>query len=251
MSTTTFLLAFSDDLFLHGHHLSRWITDYVDIEESLAVGSMAQEDLAHSASLMSSSGIGLDTRNWRIFERPPAQWSPSLMSHAPSHVWSDTAARGLLTTLGFEVLLEQLDPREDPDAGSLTVMRAEQALHRRHWERWLRIISTDPESARDLDSSLSRMAGSGADLFGDVPGDQQPDGAQPVEPFGPLDLDEAHRLWVERVDGVLDAFDRDIEMPRHRVDRAPGDRSAPLVETLDSIRAVRRSHPDRVYPAHG
>ena len=40
MNASGMVLAFADDLFLHGHHLPRWVTDYVDIEESLAVGSI-------------------------------------------------------------------------------------------------------------------------------------------------------------------------------------------------------------------
>ena len=53
---TALLRRWADDLFLHGHDLTRWITDYVDIEESMAVGSMSQEELAHGATLLEFAG---------------------------------------------------------------------------------------------------------------------------------------------------------------------------------------------------
>ena len=49
---SSLVLAWCDDLSLQSHQLSKWITDYFDLEESLAVGSIAQELLAHSAALM-------------------------------------------------------------------------------------------------------------------------------------------------------------------------------------------------------
>ena len=70
---------FADDLFLHGHDLTGWITDYVDIEESMAIGSMAQEELAHAATLLEFAGDDPVQRDWRLFVRPVDAWAPAAL----------------------------------------------------------------------------------------------------------------------------------------------------------------------------
>ena len=74
---TPLVESWAEDLFLHGHDLARWITDYVDLEESLAVGSMSQEDLAHAATLWAGLGHDSEWRDEKVYRSDPSSWRPS------------------------------------------------------------------------------------------------------------------------------------------------------------------------------
>src|SRR5581483_9756459 len=159
MTACATALAWSDDLYLHGHHLSRWVVDYVDIEESLAVGSIAQEDLAHAAALHELAGVDIDGRDWRIYYRPVERWWPSRLLAAPSDDWPTTVARAFLFSVAAGLMVEQLQRSALPAVrDTAAVMAAEQRLHVMHWERWVDIFARDVQTRGRFVSSLRATA---------------------------------------------------------------------------------------------
>jgi 1,2-phenylacetyl-CoA epoxidase catalytic subunit len=242
------VLAFADDLFLHGHHLPRWVTDYVDIEESLAVGSIAQEELAHAAALYELAGISTTERDWWIFERPVEQWHPSRLTVPPVDDWAMAVARGFLFTAAVQIFLSQLQRAAEHIRAVAAVMAAEQDLHRMHWDRWVTILSRDKDTADVFSDALTAMAGRSGDLFGEPA--WRHDQALAVE--APLDLQAAHDMWVRSVHARLRALrGPEISLAALPSPRLPGGDPGALAEVLRGVRAVRSAYPDRVYPVHG
>lgn len=238
---TALLHRWADDLFLHGHDLTCWITDYVDIEESMAVGSMAQEELAHGATLLEFAGDDPEERDWRLYRRPVEEWTPSEPVAHPVRDWPVAVARALLVTEATLTVVDHLAEGADPPfASALQVVRAEQELHARHWRRWVKILHGDPSTVDELRRAFAEQAEGSADFFGAIP-DSDDDEV----------LGELHDEWRRRVAKALEesgVTDVDLpETPRPRRGRGPDD---DLAEILSGLRAVRTANPDWNYEVH-
>lgn len=238
---TALLHRWADDLFLHGHDLTRWITDYVDIEESMAVGSMAQEELAHAATLLEFAGDGPDQRDWRLFRRPVAEWAPAEPFAHTVRDWPVAVARAVLFTAATLTLVDHLaQGTQGPFASALKVVRAEQELHARHWRRWVGVLHGETATTDELRRALDEQLQQSADLFGAMPGSGTSE-----------ELVELHDEWRRRVAETLEkchVTDAELpEKPRARSSRGPGD---DLAEILTGLRAVRTANPDWNYEVH-
>jgi 1,2-phenylacetyl-CoA epoxidase catalytic subunit len=236
----------SDDLVLHGHGLARWITDYVDFEESLAVGSMAQEDLAHAAALMSAAGCSAEDRDWRIYERPLEAWAPSALLAGPARTWPDTVAQAVLLAEAAAVVVERLTRLGDEVvARTAAVMRGEQELHVRHWHRWVRVLARDRKTGDEFLAALRERAEQCGDLFGDPP-------TTPGQPRSDaLDALSMHADWRGRVAGSLLALGaEEVPLPEGPVARRAPAPGAPLEGVLRGMRSVRSANPAWHYEIH-
>src|SRR5439155_15983405 len=120
-------------------------------EESLAVGSIAQEELAHAATLMEFAGLTDEGRDAFIYERPADAWQPSaLMAHRLSD-WPATVLRGYLLASVGEVGSALLSLNRKPELQSAGhVIAAEQRLHVTHWEHWVKMLGRDERTGDDL-----------------------------------------------------------------------------------------------------
>src|SRR5437867_3120062 len=145
MSTTIIseeLLAAATDSLIHGELLSMWIIDYVDLEESLAVGSIAQEEYAHAATLFLAAGLDDAARDRYVYEAPLEEWRPARLVGSRLHDWPSTVVRGLLLAHAGIVRAEAMLASDEPQLRSAGgVFRAEYELHARHWSRWIAILS--------------------------------------------------------------------------------------------------------------
>jgi 1,2-phenylacetyl-CoA epoxidase catalytic subunit len=141
--------ALADTLFVHGHQLSRWVVDYVDLEESLTAGSLAQDDLAHAVTLWELAGFDCEARDQLVYARPAAQWTASAVATWPTTTFADVVARGLAIARYAVASLE----RDDSEAA--TTMAAEQRLHIEHWERWSDILNSDAMLSAAFDAAIA------------------------------------------------------------------------------------------------
>lgn len=231
-------LPWTDDLILHAQRLTRWLTDYVDLEESLAVGSIVQEELSHARALLELAGCSIEERDWRVFVRPPEEWFPAALVVAPADDWPDVVARGFLfaraSLVVVQVLWEWGGSRVSPTA---SVAFAEQELHARHWARWAEILFRDSVTSDRMVRALGEAAQHCGDLFG-LP-------AAPVAGYDPAAL---HRQWTDCVTRDLAVFNGPVlDLPITVTPRRAGGPDVYLTALLDGIRVVRDSHPDRVY----
>jgi 1,2-phenylacetyl-CoA epoxidase catalytic subunit len=237
-SVANAVLSWADDLFLHSHQLVRWVTDYVDLEESLAIGSVAQEELAHSNALLEQSGATVEERDWRIYVRKPTDWFPSRLALWPADDWPATVARGFLLTQGSLVVVARLQERGGERLGrTAAVIGAEQQLHARHWGRWVDILACDPDSAELFGSYLAEAAARCDDLFG-----------FPTGRAVSLDPEAMHRAFLEAVGKELVELGvTPPPLPAETVGRRPGGAGPELARHLARVRQIRNAHPDRVY----
>jgi 1,2-phenylacetyl-CoA epoxidase catalytic subunit len=197
------VLAFCDDLFIQAHQLALWITDYVDLEESLAVGSISQELLAHSAALMGICGLGPEGRDEQIFKRTAEQWSPSRVSCLPSQNWAATVIRGFLVNRAMIAIRPFLIVPDKPRVQQLAeVINAEQDLHAGHWLRWVRILGQDARTTGEFQQQVDVALEDAADLFGGVP-DQGVDGSDLDTLLSDNDLTTAQTIWMDDVSTLL------------------------------------------------
>jgi 1,2-phenylacetyl-CoA epoxidase catalytic subunit len=221
------LLRVAEDRFLHGHLLGRWITDYVDLEESLAVGSISQEELAHAATLMEFAGLDDEGRDAFIFERPVEDWQPSALLAHRLHDWPAAVLRGyLLASVGEvgSVLLSHARRPELQSAGQ--VIAAEQRLHVTHWERWVTILGQDERTADEFRARAAEVLPLARDVFG-------------TPAFDEASGEAAHTAWVDAVSGPLSA----VGIPVDALGRSPAPRGelggSELADILGDIRSQR------------
>jgi 1,2-phenylacetyl-CoA epoxidase catalytic subunit len=214
------LLAWADDLFLGGHQMGRWIVDYVELEESLAVGSIGQEQLGHARELLAACGLDVTARDARLFDRAAAEWNPSgLVTVRAGDDWAELVASSYVLAAATLALLDVASGAEP----ALAVIRPEQALHLEHWRRWLRLLRADAATRPRLDAALERTATGGDDLLAAVPG-------------ATLDLDAVRGAFAARLreDGIA-APERFFA----RATREPGRHAAAIAPIVADLRAVR------------
>jgi 1,2-phenylacetyl-CoA epoxidase catalytic subunit len=228
------LLFVAEDRFLHGHLLARWITDYIDIEESLAVGSIAQEELAHAATLIEFAGLDAGARDAFIYERPTDQWRPTALVAHRLLDWPATVLRGyLLASIGMvgSLLLSGAKRPEVSSAGE--VMAAEQRLHVMHWQRWLTLLGDDAATAAELRSRSAAVLPLACDVFG-------------APAFTDTDGISAHQAWIDTIAKPLAEVDIEVDVlgaePRPRQSQPDSD----LTAILGDIRAERSEVTDGV-----
>ena len=158
-----------DDQIVQAHRLSRWIVDYVDLEESLAVGSMAQDLLAHAGLMLEHAGVSHEERDELVYVRPAPAWQISRLSSWAAARWPETVIRQLFFTHASLVLIAD-DVRDGPPSlmpgGAAEIVAAELAVHRDHWRRWTGLLA---DGARDeLHGAIGEAAGRCGDLFSPV-----------------------------------------------------------------------------------
>lgn len=224
-----------DDHFIHGHYLSAWIVDYVHLEESLAVGSVAQEEIAHAAAFAQMSGLDAAARDWLVFDRPAEAWRPSQVLAQRLHKWPAAVLRGLLLAHAAVVRSAWLSTDDDPAvAQAAAVLGAEQVLHVVHWEKWLDLLGSDSRASHEL----SGLAGTLLPMAGDVfAADGDPKDAQL----------QMHQQWTEGVAPVLSSVGIDASLlgeapvPRRSAAEVPE-----FVTMLDFLRSERVGPEDGV-----
>jgi 1,2-phenylacetyl-CoA epoxidase catalytic subunit len=228
------LLPWTDDLFLHGHQLTPWITDYVDLEESLAVGSVAQEELAHANALIEQAAGGVEERDWRIFVREAEAWFPSSLVIWGAADWPATVARGFLFAHASLVLMAWIGENgNDRLKATAQVIAAEQQLHARHWTRWVSILADEPATAPLLTRALDELGELASDLYG----------LEEADGIGDL-----YPVWTEAVTEALVGLGLSApRLPERVTPRAPGGGIVGLSEILAGLRQLRTQHPERVY----
>ncbi|WP_020660459.1 hypothetical protein [Amycolatopsis benzoatilytica] len=165
----------ADDLFLHAHFLSAGLYDFVELETSLASGSIAQEDLAHAKALAQQCGVATPDIDAYFFDRPAESWWPSKLWRSTDNGWPFIVARGILIASSISTLASSCLGEVDDEWRSLLVVVAdEQQRHLDHWSAAAHRLTASPELNLDFLHTLGAVIASGGDLFG-TPGDSAGD----------------------------------------------------------------------------
>ncbi|MFC4592017.1 Phenylacetic acid catabolic protein [Sphaerisporangium corydalis] len=163
-------LLLADDLFVLGNRLGERIVDYIDLEESLAVGSIGQEALAHAGTILVLSGFDQPAADAWFFDRPQGRWRVSRAIERLTD-WPSTVACGLVIAAAVTVLAERTVAVE-PGEGwlpAITAVRDEQLVHLDHWRRWARALAAFPETRAEFARAYAEVTERAGDMFGARP----------------------------------------------------------------------------------
>ncbi|KQX65242.1 Phenylacetic acid catabolic protein [Streptomyces sp. Root1310] len=238
-------LALADDLFVLGNRLGERIVDYIDLEESLAVGSIGQEALAHAETVLALHGFDGAAADAHFFERPQAQWRVSRVI-ARLGDWPSTVACGLVIAAAVTVLAEE----RAADEPAIAAVREEQLVHLDHWRRWARALAAWPETRAEFAQAYAEVTRSAGDLFGAGPQDV-PAGALPGPSAEAAELHGPSAAAAE-LHGRLGALVSDSggpgsHLPHLPVPRAAGRGGSVLADCLARGRAVREHYAPEVF----
>lgn len=245
------LRGWSQDLFLSGHRLGRWMTDYIDLEESLAVGSMAQDDLAHAGLLLEVTGVDERGRDHLFYGAPPEQWRCSrLMASSFDQAWADVVASSVCLSEAVLVLAGWLEGSLDPErARGIRTMASERRLHAEHWERWLCLLVGEESTRAEIQMSMDRAVELASDLFGaeDVGGGVP--GSTPTE-LPEADLPALHREWGRRLEDRARRCSMAIEVPGSSVPRGGAASVPTFARLVAEVQALRGPDVDATYTVY-
>ncbi len=234
--------AWADDLYLHGVHLARWIVDYVDLEESLAVGTLAQEQLAHARELLTVAGLEPADVDRRLFDRPAADWAPSRLAADPIQRWPQVVGVGLILSHATLAMLAEADLAHGQDDGAVRVagIISEQRLHLMHWQRWTVLLAGSRSTRDDFLDTLQWAGQLAADLFGALADGDSTAGAGPSW-LRPAQERFATELAASLAEADIPVLSFDVSEPRR-----PGRHAEVVQPVLTDQQAVRPRYPDPV-----
>ena len=213
----------ADDKFLLGNHLGQMMHAHLDLEESIAMGSLSQDELSHCSIVCEMLGdVSERDKDRRLLLRDPAQFKCSSLAAAAVETWPDAVAKHLLYETAEAQRVELL--------GAGTVIEREEALHRRHWLAWSAVLAAQPLTHAALEESIARLWPLTDDLF---------DMALDISP-------ERWRADLEAYLAPLGIAPPHVVPSASRSHRPPGVQ-ADLFDTLEKSQSVYRSSPSAVW----
>lgn len=205
MNIDAIAIALADDLFVQCQTLSPWTVNYVDLEESLAVGSISQELLAQGGILFEFAGLLYGERDERIYQRSATEWNLSSLSFFSANHWPDVVASAFLTTYASRVIVESLMQTSDLAKEQLLLVRQEQILHLAHWRQWISLLLTNPQTNDEISTAINRSVQNAGDLL----------------PLGE-DYDLLHNRWAEEVKAEIVGLGLSVTADIVRASRVSG-----------------------------
>ncbi|MGW7530471.1 Phenylacetic acid catabolic protein [Streptomyces sp. NPDC054783] len=228
-------LALADDLFVLGNRLGERIVDYIDLEESLAVGSIGQEALAHAETILALCGFDQSAADAHFFERAQTQWQVSRVIGRLTD-WPSTVACSLVISAAVTVLAEQHAGVEP----AITAIHDEQLVHLDHWRRWAQALAAWPETRAEFASAFAEVTECAGDLFG-----ARPQGASTEAVPGRSAL--AVSLHERLTALVSDSGGPGSRLPDLPVARTPGLGGSVLADCVSRGRLVRDHYAPEVF----
>jgi ring-1,2-phenylacetyl-CoA epoxidase subunit PaaC len=160
--------AWADDEFVLGHQLGELVGSYFDLEEAVALGSLAQDHLVHARELYGLLGIDGDDLDRFVFERTPAEFRNSQLVEA----WVEDDFAALVVKMALYSAAEEIRAvgaaADDGDASDVAGrILEEEAYHREHWWDWMGILAGNDEGRSRVERALQALVPLGGDFFDD------------------------------------------------------------------------------------
>ncbi|MEU5119251.1 Phenylacetic acid catabolic protein [Streptomyces asoensis] len=226
--------ALADDLFVLGNRLGERIVDYIDLEESLAVGSIGQEALAHAETVLALHGFDEAAADAHFFDRPQSRWQVSRVTGLLGD-WPSTVACALVVSAAVTVLAEE----SAAYGPAIAAVRDEQLVHLDHWRRWARALAAWPETREEFARAYAEVTHHAGDLFGAAPDDT---------PAGAADASAtAARLHARLAALVGDSGGPGSRLPHQPVPREAGGGGSVLARCLARGSLVREHYAPEVF----
>ncbi len=193
----------ADDEFVIGFSDSEWTGIAPQLEEDIAMSSLAQDELGHAAALYGLLGELTDTDPDAIaYDREPADYRHArLLDHGRGD-WAMTMARRYLYETADAVRLEALvGGTWAPLAELVAKLVREERYHMMHVEHWLERLATAKGEARDrLIAALTTLGPDSGTVFTPLPGEPAlVEAGILARPMSELEAD-----WRTRIGATLD-----------------------------------------------
>jgi len=250
----TFILDWADDAYVVGHQLASVTGHYgPDLEENLALGSMAQDHLGHARALYRWLAPTDEQVDRLVFLREPSEYRTSLLAGAwePGN-WAFVAVKGLLYADAELLRAEAVwqGGRGTPREFAEVVLR-DDAVHRDHWRQWLGLLGRSADGTARVADALRHLWPLAGEFFHGSAWREAPAAIGGPTPTA----DELRRRWAERagsdlgtlgLDSPSDADGLALEADRlaeRGLCGRLGRHSPELVRMLDEAHAIFKSDP--------
>ena len=204
----------ADDEYLVGHLLSTMLHGHLDLEEAVAMGSIAQDELSHASLICDLLGENGRQKDERFLLREAHQFSCSTLAAHEMSSWAEAVAKHLL--------YEEAERDRIASADIETVMRREEEHHRGHWWAWTRALCAGESGRAGFQAAVDRLWPLTADLF---------------------DMSMAgvgnRQAWLDRLEAGLRPLG--IGLTALPPERSRADRPAAVAEGLERVISISQS----------
>lgn len=218
------LLTLADDEFVLGFWDSEWTGIAPQLEEDVAMSSLATDELGHARAFYELLGslTGRDA-DAIAYDRSPEDFRHARILDHPRTDWAFSVARRWLYDTADAVRLEALAASSyAPLAGLVVKIQREERYHLMHADAWLRrLADADGEPRARLVAALAALSADATSVFAPLNGE-----AALIE-AGILaqSMTDLRAAWLERVGGSLTELrlpqpDGDATLDRARLDHS-------------------------------
>jgi ring-1,2-phenylacetyl-CoA epoxidase subunit PaaC len=236
------LLSLADDEFVLGFWDSEWTGIAPQLEEDVAMSSLATDELGHARAFYELLGelTGRDA-DAIAYDRPPEAFRHARILDHPRTDWAFTVARRWLYDTADAVRLEALAASSFvPLAGLVAKIRREERYHLMHADAWLRRLADAGGEPRDrLIGALRALRGDATSVFAPLDGEA----ALLADGIIALPMPELKTRWLERAGATLDELGLPLPDDSADLRRARFDHSDAFRWLWGEFTSVRRIDP--------
>ncbi len=238
------LIALGDDELVLAHRDSEWTGHAPILEEDIAFGNIALDELGHAAGWYRTASelLGEDPASYPdqlIYWRSADEFRNVQLVELPKGDWAFTVVRQYLFDASEQVRLAGLaDSTNDRVAELAGKLRTEELYHLRHLRAWVKRLGLGTEeSRRRMQQAIDELFAYALQLFGPEPSE-----AELVEQGALPDPEQLKAAWMSEVKGQFDLSA--LELPATDSPRSTkrSEHSRHLAELVDELQAVARQH---------
>jgi ring-1,2-phenylacetyl-CoA epoxidase subunit PaaC len=240
------LCSMADDEFVIGFSDSEWTGIAPQLEEDVAMSSIAQDELGHAAALFGLlAGLTGSDPDALAYDREPADYRHCrLLDHGRGD-WAMTIARRYLYDTADAVRLEALAGGTwAPLAELVGKLQREERYHVMHASTWFdRLARGGREPRTRLLAALEELGPDAATVFTPLPGEPLLVEAGILVAPSP----ELERRWRAAIGPAFEALDLPMPPAAHDPERGRLDHGEAFAWLWGEFTAVRRADPGAVW----
>lgn len=238
------LIAMADDELLLAHRDSEWTGHAPILEEDIAFGNIALDELGHAASWYRAAAelLGEDPERYPdqlVYERPASEFRNVQLVELPKADWAFTIVRQYLFDAGEMVRLDALSRSSNDRVAELAAkIRTEELYHQRHMRAWVKRLGLGTEeSGERMQRALDELFPYSLQLF--VP---QPSEAQLVEQGVLPDSSAIEVEWQTEINAHIGQSGLNIPPAASPPSRDRSQHTEHLRQLVDDLQALTRQH---------
>lgn len=238
------LIALGDDELVLAHRDSEWTGHAPIVEEDIAFGNIALDELGHAISWYRTAAdlVGEDPTSYPdelAYQRPAEQFRNVQLVELPNDDWANTIVRQYLFDACEQVRLEALAASTYPSVAEVAAkLRTEEIYHQRHLRAWvLRLGLGTEESNQRMQRALDRLYPYALQLFAF----DAEEAELVVEGLIP-DLSALGEAWRKEVDSQLERSGLTVPSDSAPPASSRAEHTEHLQQLVGELQQVTRAH---------